>query len=149
MSKVALGCLVFFALGGVASACPDLSGKWSCTNSGDGKTAITTVTQEGIPGGVLYHLLNDNGSKTDWYADGKPRNVTENGVAGTLTVSCEGQNVKGHEELQDAQVHLSAVMDFVYGLNAGGRLEGVSDSSFTYQGNPPQTQHVTVDCARQ
>lgn len=74
-----------------AWACPDLSGKWNCTDS-RGQKYTFSMTEESTPNGVLYHLTNSIGQTWDYTADGKTQQFTDSDGKGGefLTVTCSG-----------------------------------------------------------
>jgi hypothetical protein len=141
--------VIFLFCAASAHACPDMSGKWLCQNGKDQKPRLSTITMQSIPGGALYHSVEDDGAVNDWYADGQNRPIDKNGLTGDVTVSCDGVVVKGHENVQDAAYKLTASVDFSYALIGADEVLGNATSVVNYNGQPPQTQVFSEHCKRQ
>lgn len=142
----------FFVLlsfvGSAAMACPDMQGTWTCTNS-DGTISNNVTTQETISGGVVYHIKDNQGNVTDYFADGKERSFSDEGMTGSLVAKCSGPStVQVHQKVTSNDNSLSGTIDFEYTRQNGDLITGVTRSNLSFMGGAPRLSEVTAECLR-
>lgn len=128
-----------------AFACPELTGKWSCKDS-EGKTSVTTVTQEAIPNGVMYRTTDEQGNTQELPVDGVTRTAEDADFTSTMTATCKsssrieakvGMVGKSYDFLVDANIVMeltdpSTLVTTVTGTSsnkAGGDKQPINQSS--------------------
>ncbi len=80
--------ILFFSASLANAACPMLAGDWSCQRADDGSVSSLNVTQEDIPGGVLYKVTNQEGEVYDYPADGVLHRFEDEDGVTTVLVTC-------------------------------------------------------------
>jgi len=137
-----------FFISTVGIACPNLEGTWVCNNS-EGVLSTTTVTQEDIPNGAFYHLIDDRDIEFDFYADGVVRPIKEGDMVGSSVASCKGQSgVQGWHEFQIKRESLKASVDSDYTLEGANKLKGTLVYKISFDGQDPEISTLSFDCKK-
>lgn len=79
-----------FYLPSVYAACPNLEGHWNCATKGEEASSID-VTQEEMPGGTLYKVVNQDGELFEYPADGVLHSVEDDSTFGFDLAYCSNK----------------------------------------------------------
>lgn len=139
--------LIFFA--GAAKACPNLTGNWSCSESGE--TFPQGISQSSSGGIVTYQFTQEDGSTYQLIADGQSHALPPtNNTTGTYTVTCDSDSMLTLNETMN-----SAANQFTGTMNGTVTLQDPSTYVVNAQevimqvGQPPQNITVTETCTLQ
>jgi hypothetical protein len=151
MKQVSKSLVVFFSLlvGSYALACPNLAGHWNCTVS-NGTESSVTISQQAIPGGVLYRLLDEKGKTQEIPADGATHPLKDGDYTGALVASCGGDSkLDAVEKFENLKQGMNGGIEVHVDLLEPRKLMSSNHLTIQYPGQPKQDVTQKANCTLQ
>jgi hypothetical protein len=132
-----------------ALACPNLVGHWNCTTS-DGTDSSVTISDQAIPGGILYRLLDERGKIQEIPADGATHPLKDGDNTGALVATCGGDSkLDAVEKFENLKQGMNGGLEVHVDLLEPRKLISSNHLTIQYRGQPKQDITQKAICTLQ